>query len=338
MAGRVVLVTGASGYIGSYVVANLLERGMRVRAAARDPERTEHLQQLPVGEGGSLEVVSMDLFDSEAVNAAVAGCTDVIHTAAAVRVVAKNPQRDIVDPSVVGCQNLVAAIDAAGCVERFVHTSSTAAISSSTFEDGRVFSNEDWCDDASVKFNPYGLAKASAERVVRDWHAQATNPPRLVTIHPCVTLGPPMTRRHLRGSLSYIVALIERNPPLLLPLHVNIVDVRDVAEAHVRALEGGVPDGRYLVVGGHAWFRDISETLEGEFPERKWPKRQIPYSLALLAALFHPKITVSWAKAHLRKQSFFDASPAERELGMGWRPIEQSIIDTVHPILENDWV
>ncbi|PXF20690.1 MAG: hypothetical protein CXX71_05345 [Methanobacteriota archaeon] len=334
----VVLVTGASGYIGSHVVANLLARGMHVRAAARDPGRTEHLLQLPVSDEGSLEVVSMDLFDTDSVNAAVAGCSDVIHTAAAVRVVAKNPQRDIVDPSVVGCQNLVAAIDAAGCVERFVHTSSTAAISSSDFEDGHMFTSDDWCDDASVKFNPYGLAKASAERVVRDWHEQAENPPRLVTIHPSVTLGVPMTQRHLRGSLSYIVALIERSPPLLLPLHVNIVDVRDVAEAHVRALTGGQPGGRYLVVGGHAWFRDIAKVLEDEFPDRKWPRRLIPYRLALLAALFHPKITVSWAKAHLRKQSFFDASPAERELGMEWRPIEQSIIDTVRPILENDWI
>jgi len=113
MARDVVLVTGASGYIGSHVVANLLNRGMHVRAAARDLGRTEHLQLLPVSDGGSLEVVSMDLFDTDSVNAAVAGCSDVIHTAAAVRVVAKNPQRDIVDPSVVGCQNLVAAIDAA---------------------------------------------------------------------------------------------------------------------------------------------------------------------------------------------------------------------------------
>ena len=338
MARGVVLVTGASGYIGSYVVANLLARGMQVRAAARDTNRAEHLQQLPVGAGGSLEVVCMDLFDSDAVSAAVAGCTDVIHTAAAVRVVAKNPQQDIVDPSVVGCQNLVAAIDAAGCVERFVHTSSTAAISSSTFDNGRVFTSDDWCEDASVKFNPYGLAKASAERVVRDWHAQATNPPRLVTIHPCVTLGPPMTRRHLRGSLSYIVALVERKPPLLLPLHVNIVDVRDVAEAHVRALKGGQPGGRYLVVGGHAWFRDIAKILGGKFPDRKWPKRQVPYSIALLAALFHPKITVSWARAHLRKKSLFDATPAERELDMKWRPIEQSITETVQPILDNDWI
>tara|TARA_B100000949_G_C14039172_1_gene348748 strand:+ start:127 stop:486 length:360 start_codon:yes stop_codon:yes gene_type:complete len=119
---------------------------------------------------------------------------------------------------------------------------------------------------------------------------------------------------------------------------VNIVDVRDVAEAHVRALEGGQPEGRYLVVGGHAWFRDIAKILGGEFPDRKWPKRQVPYSLALLAALFHPKITVSWARAHLRKKSLFDATPAERELDMKWRPIEQSITETVQPILDNDWI
>jgi len=127
-----VTVTGASGYIGSHVVANLLAKGRNVRATVRDaddPIRVDHLKNLKKGDGGNLEIVEMDLFDSDSVNAAISGCTDLIHTAAAVRISAKDPQRQIVDPSVIGTRNVVAAIDAAGTVERFVHTSSTAAIS-----------------------------------------------------------------------------------------------------------------------------------------------------------------------------------------------------------------
>ena len=127
----IVVVTGASGYIGSHIVANLLARGRAVRATVRDSSdsiRVDHLKALAIAEGGSLEIVEMDLFDAASVNASVAGCTDLIHTAAAVRISAKDPQRQIVDPSVIGTQNVVAAIDAAGTVERFVHTSSTAAI------------------------------------------------------------------------------------------------------------------------------------------------------------------------------------------------------------------
>ena len=80
----VTVVTGASGYIGSHVVANLLARGTTVRATVRDasdPERVDHLRALAVAEGGSLEIVEMDRFDSDSVDAAIAGCTDLIHTA-----------------------------------------------------------------------------------------------------------------------------------------------------------------------------------------------------------------------------------------------------------------
>ena len=131
MSEGLVTVTGASGYIGSHVVANLLARGRDVRATVRDssdPIRVEHLRALPVAEGGTLEIVEMDLFDEASVHSAIANCTDLIHTAAAVRISAKDPQRQIVDPSVIGTRNVVAAIDAAGTVERFVHTSSTCLL------------------------------------------------------------------------------------------------------------------------------------------------------------------------------------------------------------------
>ena len=95
MSEGLVVVTGASGYIGSHVVANLLTKGRKVRATVRnadDPERVEHLRNMLISEGGGLEIVEMDLFDSESVDAAIAGCTDVIHTAAVVIVRSKNPQ------------------------------------------------------------------------------------------------------------------------------------------------------------------------------------------------------------------------------------------------------
>ena len=83
----IVLVTGASGYIGSHIVANLLSKGVNVRATVRDssdPERVDHLKSLPVSEGGRLEIVEMDLLDRESVQGAVSGCESVIHTAAVV--------------------------------------------------------------------------------------------------------------------------------------------------------------------------------------------------------------------------------------------------------------
>jgi nucleoside-diphosphate-sugar epimerase len=338
----VVLVTGASGYIGSHIVANLLARGRNVRAALRapdDPERVGHLLALPVGDGGSLDIVKMDLFDVEQVKTAVAGCSDVIHAAAALYVGKSDPQKDVVDPSLIGTQNICDAIDATDSVIRIVHTSSTAAIRPTNYEDGVCFTSESWANDATIENNAYGLAKAGAEKLVRKWHANKdeSNRPRLVTIHPCVVFGPPLSKRHLGGSLSYIEALYKRTMPKSLPVHINIVDVRDVAESHVRALTEGKDCGRYLVIGGDMWMKDVADILRGAYPERKWPKGVLPYSVCLIAALFHPKISIKWARSSLKRHCTFDAAPAIQELNMTFRQPSESIIDSIPPIKDNGW-
>ena len=337
-----VVVTGASGYIGSHIVANLLSKGMRVRATVRDlgdPERVAHLKSMDIAEGGDIEIVEMDLFDPESVNSAISGCTDLIHTAATVIVRSRDPQRKIVDPSVIGTRNVISAVERSGTIERFVHTSSTAAIRPMEWKDGSTLTADIWANDATLENNPYGLAKVSAEKIVRDWHAslESGTRPRLVTIHPCMVFGPPLSPRHLRGSLAILMAMIRRTVPLSLPMQINIVDVRDVAEAHVRALEEGQEGGRYLTVSGDMMMTDIAKALKKAHPGRRWATREAPYWVALVASFFHPKIDVSWAKRHLRKRLYWDASPAEDDLGMEWIEPLQSILDTVPPILENGW-
>ena len=338
----VVLVTGASGYIGSHIVANLLSKGRTVRGTVRDasdPERVEHLRAMEVAGGGSLELVEMDLLDGDSVRSAVSGCRSVIHTAAVVVLKSKRPQEKIVDPSVIGTKNVLDAIDASGSVEHLVHTSSTAAIRPQNWSDGETLTTESWADDATLENNPYGLAKFSSERIVRDWHEKREGSgPRMVTINPCVVLGPPLSKRPLDGSPSFVMTLLNRDIPAVVPMHISIVDVRDVAEAHVRALTKGSDAGRYLVVSGQMWFRDIAKTLKKANPDMNIPTMQLPYSLSLLVSLFHPKISLAWAKTHLGKRLFWDASPAERDLGMVWRSPELSLLETVPPILENEWL
>ena len=337
-----VVVTGASGFIGSHIVANLLSGGRRVRATVRDlsdPERVSHLRSMEISSGGELEIVEMDLFDSESVDLAIAGCSDLIHTAATVVVRSRNPQSKIVDPSVIGTRNVIAAVERGGTVERIVHTSSTAAIRPMNWKDGTILTTDSWADDATLEENPYGLAKVSAERIVREWHASQEEGarPRLVTIHPCMVFGPPMSPRHLRGSLAIMMAMIRRSIPLNLPMQINIVDVRDVAEAHVRALTRGKEGGRYLTVSGDMMMNDIAKSLKGAHPERRWSTWEAPYWLAIVASFFHPKIDISWARRHLKNRLYWDASPAEDDLGMVWRDPLRSVLDTTPPIIENGW-
>ena len=334
-----VLVTGASGYIGSHIVANLLSRGLSVRATVRDssdPGRVSHLESLSVSDGGSLEIVEMDLLDSESVQRAVAGCDSVIHTAAVVVLKSKRAQEKIVDPSVIGTRNVLDAIDASGTVRCLVHTSSTAAIRPSSWKDGQTLTTDTWADDATIEENPYGLAKYSAERLVRDWHSTKDGV-RMVTINPCVVLGPPLSKRHLEGSPSFLMMLLRRDIPFVIPMHISIVDVRDVAEAHVRALTKGEDAGRYLVVSGQMWWKEIARAINSENPSLRVPTRQIPYLLSLVVSVFHPKVSLSWARMHLGKRLFWDASPAERDLGMKWKDPRESVLETIPPILENGW-
>ena len=337
----VVLVTGASGYIGSHIVANLLSKGKVVRATVRDasdPERIDHLRKMEVAKGGSLEIIEMNLLDSESVHRAVYGCKEVIHTAAVVVLKSKNPQEKIVDPSVVGTQNVLDAIDSSETVECLVHTSSTAAIRPQRWEDGQTLTTDTWAEDADIENNPYGLAKFSAERLVRNWHSSNNNGPRMVTINPCVVLGPPLSKRHLRGSPSFIMMLLKREIPFVIPMHISIVDVRDVAEAHVRALSRGDSGGRYLVVSGQMWWKEVAMAIKKGNPTMKIPTKQIPYFLSLVVSIFHPRVSLSWARMHLGKRLYWDASPAEKDLGMEWRSPEESLLDTIPPILENRWV
>lgn len=343
MASKIVVVTGASGYIGCHIVSNLLSRGRHVRATVRDssdPERVAHLEALEIGRGGSLELVEMDLFDIDSVNNAIEGAEEVIHTAAAVMIMSSNPQLKIVDPSVIGTQNIVAAIDNSDSVKCLIHTSSTAAIRPTKWKNGSTLTSETWADDATLENNPYGLAKVSSERIVRSWHSQKSvdSRQRLVTIHPCMVFGPPMSTRHLRGSLALMMTVLRREMPVVLPMQINVVDVRDVAEAHVRALTEGEDAGRYLVTSGDISMRDMAKLLKSQYPDMDLPSFELPYSLALIAALFHPKISVSWARSHLKKKIYWDSSPAKKDLGMNWILPPDSILAAADKVIENDWV
>jgi dihydroflavonol-4-reductase len=331
-----VLVTGAAGFIGSHVVRELLAAGRVVRATARKPEAATFLSNLPVGHGGLLEIVAMELLNPESVAVAVAGCEEVIHCAAALFVGAKDAQRDVVDPSIEGTRNLIAAIEADNGVKRIVHTSSVAAIRATQFRSGHTYSAADWCDDATLKSNAYGLAKAGAERLIRGWWESQDEGerPRLVTIHPSIVIGPILAKRHLSGSMGFVDHLVKGKLPFVLKSHIEMVDVRDVATAHVAALRKGRDGGRYIVHAGGLWHREMAKILKDEFPQRKWARRQLPKWATYVVAIFHSKITIGWVRKNIGLWCDFDTGDTVEDLDIAWRPLSASIIDGAASIIE----
>ena len=337
MANGLVLVTGAAGFIGSHVVRELLEQGHTVRATVRNLENAEFLKGLP---GASkLEIVEMDLLSPDSITGAVKGCDDVIHCAAALYVGVDDAQTQVVDPSILGTQNLLDSIDSVGGIKRIVHTSSVAAVRRTHFNSGRVFTYEDWCDDASVDSNAYGFAKAGAEMLARGWVAsKAENvKPRYVSINPCVVFGPVMSERHLNGSMTIVDHLLKRKYPFLVKMNVNIVDVRDVAKAHVKALTLGPDGGRYIVFNESLWMKDIANILRKKIPERKWPKILLPKLLTYVLSVFHPQLSFAWVKKNIGTTCSYNVEPVTKDLDMSWTPVEDSVLDGAKSAIDAGW-
>ncbi len=330
-----VLVTGAAGFIGAHVVQQLLATGENVRATVRKPANAQFLTTFSTSNGASLEIVTMDLLEQESVDKAVQGCSVVIHCAAALMVGVKDPLIEVVNPSVRGTENLCAAIKKSGTVETIIHTSSVAAIRRTRHPNGHVFSSADWCDDASAEVNPYGFAKAEAERKMRAFVKQydEDSRPRLVTIHPSIVFGPVFHKRHTRGSMAYLKHFTGRLP-FVLHTHLNYVDVRDVAKAHIAAIHSGADGGRYILHKEGKWMKEIGAQLRRVVPGKRWAMACLPSPLAILMAAFHPKLTMKQVRSSLGRSVVYDIGNMEEELGIQLHTSDDTLTDSVTSLLE----
>jgi dihydroflavonol-4-reductase len=338
-----VCVTGASGYIGSHVIRELLARGHRVRGTVRDAgdeRKVAHLEKIAEGRADRLELFSADLLDEGAYDEAIAGCEHVYHIASAVYLTAKDPQREIVEPAVRGTENVFASIARAGSVKRVGLTSSIAAIASTDRRPDHTFTEDDWVEDATLATNPYGLSKREAEKAA--WAAREAAPEgeryELVVVNPVLVIGPAYTRVHLRSSVSVIRDLMRGTFKGAPNLGFGIVDVRDVARALVDAVEAGGKTGRHILF--HRWMmmREIAEVIAEAFPDRKVPTRKLPGLVLYVAALFDRRLSWAYLRRNLGRADKIDSSKAVRELGVEWTDAKKSVVDTCESFIEHGLV
>lgn len=239
-----VLVTGANGHIGAHVVRALLDEGHEVRAFMRKSSNQQGL------EGLSIEPVYGDVMDPASLEQAVEGCEAVIHLAAVYKTIAETAD-EIVAPAIQGAENLYRAAQKAG-VQRIVYTSSVASVGFS-YDPTALRTGDDWNDDPH---NPYYIAKTrseqAAQRLARETGIHT------VVICPAIVLGPldyriTPSNQLVMDWLNGVGQTYEGG--------LNLVDVRDVARAHVAALQVGENCRRYIVGGDNIRVRDIGETL-----------------------------------------------------------------------------
>lgn len=233
-----VAVTGANGFIGSHVVAALLEDGYKVVPIVRnpsDPNKTKHLIELAEGKKGTLlPARNGDLLKEGSFDAAFEGADAAIHTAAIVQMFPKKCGiKEIIDPSHKGTKNVLDGIGKAGAVKRIVHTSSVAAVQSYDKPASYVFSEKDEATWSSVENGDfYGVAKLGAERMVID-HCKDKDYDAAI-INPALVLGPSLCKEHTKATPVFVRQILFNNRQA--DAYTTYVDVRDVARAHVNAL------------------------------------------------------------------------------------------------------
>jgi len=333
-AGRMILVTGATGYLGSHLVHRLLASGRPVRGTLRDPAQGARLRAALARDGvntDGLTFVAADLTRATDWVDALAGCSAVIHAASPFPLRApKNPD-EVIRPAVAGTESVLRAAARAG-VRRAIVTSSIAAVCYGTAKPaGHVFTEDDWTDTNAPGLTAYIRSKALAERAA--WAVAEREGLDLRIICPGLILGPLL----LPGGAAS-VELVRRLLSGLLPgsprLGWPVADVRDVADAHVRALGVESTDARrFLVADRFLWTAEIAAVLRAALPEvaRRIPKRELPdWAVRLVAVADRDVRAVLFELGRRRDVS---CARAERHLGWRPRPVEETLVACARSLL-----
>ena len=336
-----VAVTGANGFVGSHVVARLMARGHQVRAVVRDARDASRCAHLPEG----IELVSGDLMSPGGYDEAFRDAEVVCHLAASTRLSARDPQREIVDVAVTGTRHALEAARRAGA-RRVVLCSSMAAVLDPRRPEDHAYSEADWNDGATLA-TPYPLAKTAAERAAWDWRAALPEAerPELVVLNPAMVLGPVSARSHLRSSPATIRDLLRRAFPACPRFHLGIVDARDVAEAHAAAVErpglggreGDGPVERILLHGRGLWLEEIAHLIAPHFRDHRVPTRQLPDLLVYGSALFDKRLSFEFLKQNLGRRYIVDNQRSISRLGVIYRPVDETLLDTARSMVEQGW-
>jgi dihydroflavonol-4-reductase len=231
-----VLVTGGSGYVGTQLIAALLRTGSPVRATVRSTDREAGLRaavRRGDADDAGLELAVADLSADDGWKAAMAGCEEVHHVASPIPYVQPEDPDDLIVPAREGALRVLRAARDAGA-RRVVLTSSFAAIGY-TPKPGAEFTEADWTDPDTPGLAAYPRSKAIAERAAWDLMRRDGGDTELVVVNPTFILGPTLTS-DLRSSMQLIKAMLDGTMSVAPRARMGVVDVRDVADLHIRAM------------------------------------------------------------------------------------------------------
>jgi dihydroflavonol-4-reductase len=331
-----VLVTGGTGFLGGWCVAQLLERGYDVRTTVRDLKRERDVREAVVTSGietdAQLTVVAADLTSDDGWKEAVDGARYVLHVASPFPPVQPKDPDELIVPARDGALRVLrAALDAGA--ERVVMTSSVAAIRSDReSSEATPYTEADWTDGNDTARTPYVRSKALAEQAAWEHARSAGAEQRLATINPGAIIGPALSNDH-SYSLQAIQRLLD-GTPAAPKLGFTFVDARDVADLHIRAMTQDAAGGeRFIATDQWLWLPEVAAVLRERLGDDapKVPKRTAPNALIRVMALFDGGIRS--VVGDLGKRSWFSSEKARSKLGWTTRPVDDSIEETARSLL-----
>jgi len=332
-----ILVTGGSGFLAGHVILRLLTDGHRVRTTVRttvrSPSREAGIRaalQRAGAETGRLEFAIADLTADDGWAAAVAGCEYVMHVASPFPSRQPKDENDVILPAREGTIRVLrAAADAD--VRRVVMTSSFAAVGYSPKSSGEPYDETDWTDPSTPQ-SPYVKSKTFAERDA--WEFAAANDVELTVINPVGIFGP-VLGSDLAASIQIVKGLLDGRPPVLAKASFAVVDVRDVADLHVRALTDPRAAGqRFLAASGQpVTLPDIAEILRSRLGPagRRVPTRELPDWAVRAAARVVPALRE--LAGLLVEPKRLSTAKATELLGWQPRPVADTMIATAESLL-----
>lgn len=332
-----VLVTGGSGFVASHVVRELLERGHRVRATVRDLSRSAKLaplRALQATHPGRLDLFEADLLREGSFDRAMHGCRWVFHVACPFLIPGqiRDSYRDVLEPAMSGTGSVLGSVRRTMSVDRVVLTSTVGTLFGDYTDvlgmPDRTLTEEHWNTSSTLDSDPAHYAKTSAERLAWELAGGQTRW-SLVVVNPGLVLGPTLGGTSDSGSLFLMDELMRGaffygSPNFSFP----VVDVRDLAAAHVLAAATPSAHGRYIIARPEmVSFAEMAAVIRGRHPWRLTvPRHRVPdLAVRVLGQRFG--LSRDYIARHLGIRFAVDNRRGLTDLGLTYRPVEETVLD-----------
>ena len=325
-----VLVTGATGYIGLHCIQQLLDQGYAVNGSLRSLERKDEIFKSLESHNTStehLKLFSFNLNEDEGWDDGMEGCDYLIHVASPIALERKS-EDFFVKPAVAGVKRALKFAKKHN-IKKVILTSSVAAIFHG-IELKEYYDENDWSDPENPSIDHYSKSKTLAEKAAWDFIEAEGKPFEFTVINPALVIGPSLSN-DLGESNKAIQMVATGKMPVAVPLQFGYVDVRDVAAAHILAMQKQASDGeRFALAEKDMWYEDVAKVLR-ENGFNKAPKLSVPVWAAKILANFSPELKMALPYIG-RVRSVKYTSKAKDLLGWNPRPAEESILATANQI------